>query len=103
MLNSVYSRIFYLCTIMLMFACSLTGLIVALYSNHIHEKEAYDHFNSTARILLSHIRDDYQKHEGFEPDSLRNALNLYTLNENVDCYIFDADGKCVVRSDYKDL
>lgn len=103
MLNSVYSRIFYLCTIMLIFACSLTGLIVALYSNHIHEKEAYDHFNSTARILLSHIRDDYQKHDGFEPDSLRNALNLYTLNENVDCYIFDADGKCVVRSDYKDL
>lgn len=103
MLNSVYSRIFYLCTIMLMFACALTGLIIALYSNHIHEKEAYDHFNSTARILLSHIRDDYKEHDEFDPDSLRNGLKLYTLNENVDCYIFNADGKCVVRSDYKDL
>ena len=51
MLNSVYSRIFYLCTIMLMFACALTGLIVVLYANHIHEKEAYDHFNNTAHII----------------------------------------------------
>ena len=101
MLNSVYSRIFYLCTIMLMFACALTGLIVVLYANHMHEQEAYDHFNSTARIMLSRIRSDYEKNEAMNPDSLRKGLELYTLNENVDCYIFNAEGKCIVRSDYK--
>ena len=102
MLNSVYSRIFYLCTIMLMFACALTGLIVVLAANHMHEKEAYEHFNTTARVMLTHIRDDYMRNEGFDAESLRTGLKLYTLNENVDCYVFDADGNCVVRSDYKD-
>lgn len=99
MLNSVYSRIFYLCTIMLMFACALTGLIVVIYGNHMHEQEAYDHFNSTARIMLSRIRSDYEE---LDPEALRAGMQLYTLNENVDCYIFDSDGKCLVRSDYKD-
>ena len=103
MLNSVYSRIFYLCTIMLMFACALTGLIVVIYANHMHQQEAYDHFNSTARIMLSRIRDDYaQNHYQINTESLSTGMRLYTLNENVDCYIFDADGNCIVRSDYKE-
>lgn len=102
MLNSVYSRIFYLCTIMLMFACALTGLIVVLYANHMHEKEAYDHFNNTAHIMLSRIRDDYiNNFDVVNPKTLRTALEPYTLTENVDCYVFDADGSCIVRTDYK--
>ena len=102
MLNSVYSRIFYLCTIMLMFACALTGLIVVLYANHMHEKEAYEHFDSTARIMLSRIRDDYKLYEKMNPESIRAGLEMYTLNENVDCYIFDSEGTCIVRTDYKE-
>ena len=102
MLNSVYSRIFYLCTIMLMFACALTGLIVVLAANHMHEKEAYDRFNSTARIMLSRIRDDYTANDDtVNPETLRTALEQYTLNENVDCYVFDSDGSCIVRTDYQ--
>ena len=102
MLNSVYSRIFYLCTIMLMFACALTGLIVVLAANHMHEKEAYDRFNSTARIMLSRIRDDYIANDDtVNPETLRTALEQYTLNENVDCYVFDSDGSCIVRTDYQ--
>ncbi len=100
MLNSVYSRIFYLCTIMLMFACALTGLVVVMYANQIHEKEAYDHFNSTARIVLSRIKDVYRTEGKLDLDLLRTELETYTLSENVDCYVFDTDGSCIVRSDY---
>ena len=79
-----------------MFACALTGLIVVLAANHMHEKEAYEHFNTTARVMLAHIRDDYMRNEGFDAESLRTGLKLYTLNENVDCYVFDADGSAAV-------
>ena len=40
MLRSVYSRIFYLCTVVLMFACAVTGLITAIYANIAVEKQA---------------------------------------------------------------
>lgn len=100
MLNSVYSRIFYLCTIMLMFACALTGLVVLLLANHMHEKEAFDHFDSTARILLTRIKDVYAAEGEFNAELTGAAMEAYTLNENVDCYVFDTDGICLVRSDY---
>ena len=100
MLNSVYSRIFYLCTIILMFACALTGVIVVLYANHMHEKEAYEHFNSTARILLTRIRDLYTAEGYLNTELLQTELETYTLNENVDCYVFNDDRECIVRSDY---
>lgn len=100
MLNSVYSRIFYLCTIMLMFACAVTGIVVMLYANHMHEKEAYDRFGSTARILLARIKDIYLLENKFDAERTGSAMETYTLNENVDCYVFDMDGICRARSDY---
>ncbi|MBR4200257.1 MAG: HAMP domain-containing histidine kinase [Oscillospiraceae bacterium] len=100
MLNSVYSRIFYLCTIMLMFACALTGVIVLLNANHMHEQEAYDRIDSTARILMTRIKDVYLAEEKFDADQMSSAMETYTLNENVDCYLFDTDGICKARSDY---
>lgn len=102
MLNSVYSRIFYLCTILLIFACALTGLITVLYANHMHEQEAFDRIDRTARILLTRVRDLYAVDNTLPLDSLRSELETYTLNENVDCYVFDQDGTCIVRSDYNE-
>lgn len=100
MLNSVYSRIFYLCTIMLMFACAVTGIVVLLNANHMHEQEAYNHFDSTARMLMTHIKDVYLAEDAFNADRMSSAMEAYTLNENVDCYLFDTDGICLARSDY---
>ena len=100
MLKSVYSRIFFLCTIVLMFACGLTGVIMMLYANHEQEQEAYDRFYRTARVLLMRIRDQYVTDEMLQPDTLRTELETYTTIEFVDCYVFDSDGVCIVRSDY---
>lgn len=100
MLNSVYSRIFYLCTIILMFACGLSGMVVMLYANHMHEEEAYTHFDSTARILMSRIKESYVESNAFDSGRVETELKTYTLNENVDCYVYDAEGECLVRSDY---
>ena len=101
MLKSVYSRIFYLCTIVLIFACSLVGLVITLYANRMHEREAYDGFARTARVVLSRVRSFYAEGDGALPlDDLRAELEAYSVIEYVDCYLFDADGVCVLRSDY---
>lgn len=100
MLRSVYSRIFYLCTIALMFSCALTGVIVMLYSNHMHEQEANEHITGTAGVVMARVRRISQNKRELPLDDLGAELELYTLYENIDCYIFDADGTCLVRSDY---
>lgn len=100
MLNSVYSRIFYLCTILLMFACALTGVVVMLSANHMHENETYASCSSTARILLTRIKEIYAAEDRFDPERMKTEMQAYTLNENVDCYLFDTAGECIVRSDY---
>ncbi len=101
MLKSVYSRIFYFCTIVLMFACALTGVIIQIYANHMHEQEAYSSFDRTARILIARLHEIEQTEaEELPATAIQSELTTYTLSENVDCYLFDTSGSCVVRSDY---
>lgn len=95
MLNSLYSRIFYLCTIVLLFACSLTGLIVVSYANHMHEKEAEEQFSRTASILSWRI----QEKQSFDSKAIKDEMTIYTIRDNVDCYLFDVEGNCITRSD----
>ena len=101
MLKSIYSRIFFLCTIILLFACALTGVIVVLYANHLHEKEAYQSIDNTARIIMMRMKELYADPDDPPAESVvRAELETYTLNENIDCYLFNAEGTCTVRSDY---
>ena len=57
MLNSIYSRIFYLCTVVLLFACSLTGLITMTFANRMHQKEAEERCNNTAKTLMTEVQE----------------------------------------------
>ena len=98
MLNSIYSRIFYLCTVVLLFACSLTGLITVTYANRMHEREAKERCDTAARNLLTDVQD-YMQEEPIQAAELREELERFTRSENVDCYLFDAAGNCVTRSD----
>lgn len=100
MLNSVYSRIFYLCNIVLVFACALTGVIIVICANNMHEKEAMQGFQSTARVLSVRIKALYAEENKLPLDAVKSEMETHTLSENVDCYLFDKDGKCIVRSDY---
>ena len=103
MLKSVYSRIFYFCTIVLMFACALTGLIVVLFANQRVEQEANESFARTARILLTRIRAVSAGADTLPVDAVTAELEEYTRNYNVDCYVFGEDGTLTVRSDYNDF
>lgn len=100
MLKSVYSRIFYFCTIVLIFAAALTGLIIQLYANRMHKQEAYASFDGTARILIARLREVSKDTEELPADAVQAELTTYTLSENIDCYLFDTGGNCLVRSDY---
>ena len=98
MLNSIYSRIFYLCTVVLLFACSLTGLIMLTCANRMHQKEARERCDTTAKNLMTEVRAFLQEEPG-QMSVLEKRLADFTRSQNVDCYIFDADGNCLVRSD----
>lgn len=101
MLKSVYSRIFYFCTIVLVFACALTGLTVELSANKMHEKEAYASFDSTARILITKLREIGAGHtEELPLPEMQSELETYTISENVDCYLYNKEGTCLLRSDF---
>ncbi|MBP0971719.1 MAG: HAMP domain-containing histidine kinase [Oscillospiraceae bacterium] len=98
MLNSIYSRIFYLCTVVLLFACSLTGLVTMSYANRMHQKEAKDRCDTTAKNLMLEVQT-YMQEDAAPNAALRKRLEEFTRSENVDCYIFDSNGRCVTRSD----
>ena len=98
MLNSIYSRIFYLCTVVLLFACSLTGLITMTYANRMHQKEAEERCNNTAKNLMTEVQELMQE-DSVPNAALQDCLEAFTRSENIDCYLFDAAGNCVTRSD----
>ena len=100
MLKSIYSRIFYLCTIFLMFACALTGLIITLNANRMHETEARNGFARTSRFLLSRVREMYADSDSLPVNTVQSELETFSVIEYVDCYIFSAEGELLVRSDY---
>ena len=98
MLNSIYSRIFYLCTVVLLFACSLTGLVTLTFANRMHQKEARERCDTTAKSLMLEVRE-YIQEDAFPAAALQTRLEDFTRTENVDCYLFDGAGNCITRSD----
>lgn len=100
MLNSVYSRIFYLCTIILMFCCALIGVIIVVSANNMHEKEAIQGFQRTAAMLKNRINRLSMDSDELPVEAWQTEMEARTLSENVDCYIFNANGDCLARSDY---
>lgn len=103
MLKSVYSRIFYFCTIALIFACSVTGIAVMIYADRHHENEIKDEINNAAQMLLTGIHNqiqDQQTSDAFPVKQVQTDLQSYTLSYNIDCYVFDGAGECIVRSDF---
>lgn len=100
MLKSAYSRIFYFCTIVLIFSAALSGLMVMLFANRQYERETRAEFDSTAQVLMTRIRDLYQQADTLPQEALQIELQDYTRTYNIDCYVFSEDGTCIVRSDY---
>ncbi|MBR3680184.1 MAG: HAMP domain-containing histidine kinase [Oscillospiraceae bacterium] len=100
MLKSVYSRIFYFCTIMLIFFCAVTGLVVTAFANYRYKSEAKDEFGDTAQVLLSRVRNAYTEENELPCDRIQSEFQDYTRTNNIDCYIFEGTENCVVRSDY---
>lgn len=100
MLKSVYSRIFYFCTVILIFFCALTGLVITLCANHRYKREAKKEFSDTAQVLTVRIRDAYAQANSLPREQLQEELQDYTRTYNIDCYLFQGLSDCVVRSDY---
>ena len=100
MLKSIYSRIFYFCTIVLMFACSLTGLVIVLNANRMTEEKAREDFDTAARTLITRINTVSAGSMTLPKDSVKSVVDDYSRSANVDCCIFDENGASVVRSDY---
>ena len=90
MLKSIYSRIFFLCTIILLFASALTGLIIVLYANHLHEEEAYSSIDRTARIIMMRMKELYKDNEdvqnlmSIKGIAIQTAATIYTVVDNIE-------------------
>ncbi len=100
MLKSVYSRIFYFCTVFIMFACAIVGIVVTVSANRRYEQEVRDEIDDSARLILSTIRNRCADTTTLPLETIQSDLQSYTMTYNIDCYLFDAEGECVVRSDF---
>lgn len=101
MIKSFYSRIFYVCTIVLFFACALVGIVIMQRASSLHEQEARERFSLQSTALIGRIRSICLQAEDFPEEQLRTELEQHTLSYNFDSYLFDAEGDCLVRSDYQ--
>lgn len=100
MLKSVYSRVFYFCTIALMFACAVAGIAVMICANKQYEQETRDEIEDSAQVILATIRNHCTDLSDLPTQKIQADLQNYTLTYNIDCYLFDDAGTCVVRSDF---
>ncbi len=100
MLKSVYSRIFYFCTVFVMFACAVAGIAVMVSANRRYEAEVRQEIEDSAQLILSTIRNRCTGADTLPLDTVQSDLQSYTMTYNIDCYLFDADGECLVRSDF---
>ena len=99
MLKSVYSRIFYFCTIIMLFASAITGIAVMVSANRRYEQEVRDEIEDSAQVILSTIRNRCTEINTLPVEQIREDLQSYTMTYNIDCYLFAHDGSCLVRSD----
>lgn len=100
MLKSVYSRIFYFCTIILIFFSAVSGLVVAFFAVNRYKQETVDEFFDTAQVLLMRIRDLYAQENELPIRSVQSELQDYTRTYSIDCYVFSQQDECLIRSDY---
>ena len=63
MLKSIYSRIFYFCTVALMFGCALSGVIIVVAANQMHEQNFNASIDRTAHYLQNRIKTLYAQTE----------------------------------------
>lgn len=100
MLKSVYSRIFYFCTVFIMFACAVAGIAVMVSANRRYEQEVQKEIEDSAQLILSTIRNRCVDTDILPLNAVQNDLQSYTMTYNIDCYLFDTEGECLVRSDF---
>ncbi len=100
MLKSVYSRIFYFYTVFVMFACAVAGITVMVSANRRYEQEVRNEIEDSAQLILSTIRNRCVDIDKLPLDAVQSDLQSYTMTYNIDCYLFDAEGECLVRSDF---
>ncbi len=100
MLKSVYSRIFYFCTVFVMFACAVAGITVMVSANRRYEQEVQKEIEDSAQLILSTIRNHCVDTDRLPLNAIQNDLQSYTMTYNIDCYLFDTEGECLVRSDF---
>ncbi len=100
MLKRIYNRIFFVNTIVLLFAGALTGLVVVLCADRIYRQTVNADCLGTAQVLQARILEAYTEGEFLPAAKLQAELEAYTLSYNVDCYLFDEEGRCLVRSDF---
>lgn len=100
MLKSIYSRIFYFCTVFVMFACAVAGIAVMVSANRRYEQEVQKEIEDSAQLILSTIRNRCVDTDRLPLDAVQSDLQSYTMTYIIDCYLFDTEGECLVRSDF---
>lgn len=102
MKKSIFSRYFYLGTIITFFFAALLGSLVLLWADGRYEDEKREQAANMAHLMITETRENYSRYGNVDTPQIHSQFSYYALTYNVSCYLFDENGACLLRSDYAD-
>ena len=92
MKKSIFSRYFYLGTIITFFFAALLGSLVLLWADGRYEDEKREQAANMAHLMITETRENYSRYGSVDTPQIHSQFSYYALTYNVSCYLFDENG-----------
>ena len=99
--TSTYFRLFRFIYIVIVTSLVLLGVILVTISSRIYKTEKLSELQDTGDLFISCIKEEYKKDGKIDSDRMYELHSALVREKNIEVFIYDADGKCLVSpNDY---
>ena len=99
--SSTYFRLFRFIYIVIITSLVLLGLLVIIISSGFYKNSKLNELQDTGDLFISCIKEGYKKDGRINSDEMYDLHAALVRDKNIEAFIYDADGKCLVSpNDY---
>ncbi|MBD5158967.1 MAG: HAMP domain-containing histidine kinase [Ruminococcus sp.] len=74
----------------------ILGIVIIGISSSIYKKTELKRLESTGSIFISYMREEYNNNNIQDNDNIQKLHRFFMDEHNVDIYIYNNDGKCII-------
>ncbi len=94
--NNSYNKLLKYSIILMMSVIIILGIAIIGISSSVYKKTELKRLESTGSIFISYVREEYNNNNIPDNDNIQKLHRLFMDEHNVDIYIYDNDGNCII-------